>query len=162
MISAAARAVDTMANGYTRVPQTTGRPSARMYGTASAPLYRRVRRTGKRIIFPLTHAWGRTTRRFYFEDFIRVYPGGIAYNRVGLRRRSRDADVRNFRSHVKVYEFAAQFVAGKRVADIGCGAGYGCEILKKAGAAEVHGCDISKHSLRFARERYGSLATFTR
>jgi len=133
-----------------------------MTGPVSATLHRRVRRTGKRIIFPLTHAWGRVTRRFYFEDFVRVYPGGIAYNRVGLRRSARDADLRIFRSHVKVYEFAAQFVAGARVADIGCGAGYGAQILKEAGAAEVHGCDISKHSLRFARSHYGSFATFTR
>jgi len=131
-------------------------------GPTSAALSRRVRRTGKRLVFPLTHAWGRATRRFYFEDFVRVYPGGIAYNRLGLRRRARDPDLRIFRSHVKVYEFAAQFVAGKRVADVGCGAGYGCKILNEAGAAEVQGCDISKHSLRFARTHYGSFATFTR
>lgn len=131
-------------------------------GPPAAALSRRVRRTGKRIVFPLTHAWGRATRRYYFEDFVRVYPGGIAYGRLGLRRRARDDDVKIFRNHVRVYEFAAQFVAGKRVADVGCGAGYGCKILKEAGAAEVHGCDISKHSLRFARSHYGAFATFTR
>jgi len=29
-------------------------------------------------------------------------------------------------NHLKFYRFAAQFVRGKRVGDIGCGSGYGC------------------------------------
>src|SRR5215208_8004334 len=87
-------------------------PRDSVYGQDSAALYQRVRRTGKRLVFPLTHAWGRATRRFYFEDYVRVYPGGIAYNRLGLKRRAREDDLRIYRNHVKVYEFAGQFVAG--------------------------------------------------
>lgn len=128
----------------------------------SAHLHRRVRRVGKRAVFPVTHAVGRLTRRFYFEDYIRVYPDGIAYNRLGLRRHASDEDLRIFRSHVRCYRFAAQFVREKTLADIGCGAGYGSKILKESGAAEVHGCDISKASLRFAQERFGEYAHFTR
>jgi 2-polyprenyl-3-methyl-5-hydroxy-6-metoxy-1,4-benzoquinol methylase len=127
-----------------------------------AELRLRVRHTGKRMVFPVTHAIGRLTRTWYFEDHVRVYPDGIAYNRLGLRRRASDDDVRNFRNHRRVYRFAAQFVRGRSVADIGCGAGYGAQTLKEAGAAEVHACDISRSSLRFARRRYGSYASFTR
>ena len=128
----------------------------------AAALRRRVRRAGKHIVYPVTHAIGRISGRFYFEDFVRVYPDGVAYNRLGLRRRASDDDLRIFRSHVRAYRFAAQFVAGKSVADVGCGAGYGTKILKDAGAAEVHACDISKSSLRFAQQQFGGYATFTR
>ncbi|MEN3340785.1 MAG: hypothetical protein V7644_189 [Actinomycetota bacterium] len=128
----------------------------------AAGMRRGVRRVGKRAILPVTHAVGRATRRYYFEDFVRVYPGGIAYNRLGIRHRARADELKIFRNHVRVYEFAAQLVAGKRVADVGCGAGYGCKILHDAGAREVHGCDISRHALRFARRRFGACAEFTR
>jgi 2-polyprenyl-3-methyl-5-hydroxy-6-metoxy-1,4-benzoquinol methylase len=121
-----------------------------------------VRQAGKRLVFPLTHAVGRATGRYYFEDYVRVYPDAIAYNRLGLRRQASDADLRTYRNHVRVYRFAAQFVAGKRVADVGCGAGYGTKVFSDAGAAEVHACDISKSSLHFARERFGEYARFTR
>jgi 2-polyprenyl-3-methyl-5-hydroxy-6-metoxy-1,4-benzoquinol methylase len=122
----------------------------------------RARDAGRRSVISLTHLVGRATRRFYFEDFVRVYPGRVAYNRLGVRRRATDAEARNFRNHAKVYEFAAQFVRGKTVVDVGCGAGYGAQILRDAGAVEVHACDVSAHSLRFARRHYGSAATFTR
>ena len=128
----------------------------------AAVVRRRVRRAGKSVVFPLTHAVGRVTGRFYFEDWVRVYPDGIAYNRLGLRRAASDEYLRTFRSHVRVYRFAAQFVRGKVVADVGCGAGYGPKILKEAGAAAVHGCDISKSSLRFAERHFGAYASFTR
>ena len=110
----------------------------------------------------MTHAVGRATGRFYFEDYVRVYPDAIAYNRLGLRRRASDEDLRVYRNHVRVYRFAAQFVAGKRVADVGCGAGYGTKIFSDAGATEVQACDVSKSSLRFARKRFGEYARFTR
>jgi 2-polyprenyl-3-methyl-5-hydroxy-6-metoxy-1,4-benzoquinol methylase len=125
-------------------------------------LKRAVRRAAKRVVTPATHAIGRLRGSYYFEDYIRVYPGGVAYNRLGLRRRPTRADLNNFRNHMKVYEFAAQFVAGKRVADIGCGSGFGCKILKEAGAVTVHGTDISNHAVRYAKMHFGAYADFAR
>jgi SAM-dependent methyltransferase len=128
----------------------------------SGPAKTIVRRAGKRVIGAVTHAVGRFAGSYYFEDFVRVYPDGLAYNRLGLRRRARDFDLDNFRNHLKFYEFAAQFVGGKRVADIGCGSGYGCKVLREAGASAVYGADISKHALRFAGKHFGSYAEFSR
>ncbi len=44
------------------------------------------------------------------------------------------------REHVARYQFAKQFCAGKKVADIACGTGYGSKILSEA-AASVDGYD---------------------
>jgi 2-polyprenyl-3-methyl-5-hydroxy-6-metoxy-1,4-benzoquinol methylase len=125
---------------------------------ASGPL----RRLAKRLASPVTHLVGRVTGRYYFEDYVRVYPGGIAYNRFGFKRRARPHDLKNLQNHMKFYGFAAQFAPGQRVIDVGCGSGYGCKILRDAGAADVHGADVSRHALRFARKHYGSDASFTR
>ncbi len=108
-----------------------------------------------------THLIGRVTKRYYFEDYVRVYPGGIKFNRLGVRRKATTNDLNNFLNHSKFYRFAAQFVKEKRVADVGCGSGYGCEILKRSGAALVCGSDISKASINFAKSRYGNSAKFT-
>jgi 2-polyprenyl-3-methyl-5-hydroxy-6-metoxy-1,4-benzoquinol methylase len=59
----------------------------------------------------------------------------------------------NFNNHLKVYQFAAQFVPGKRVLDIGSGTGYGSEYLA-AYASSVTGIDYSKTAVRFAQSRY--------
>jgi SAM-dependent methyltransferase len=135
-------------------------------GAAGSPPAQRnshpLLRMGKRLTSPLTHFVGRITGRYYFEDFMRVYPGGIAYNRLGLKRRVRPHDLKNFRNHMKFYEFAAQFALGQRAIDVGCGSGYGCKILRDAGAAEVHGTDVSRQALRFAHKHYGPDASFTR
>lgn len=122
---------------------------------------RPFRRGAKHVVTVLTHFVGRLTRRYYFEDYVRVYPGGIAYNRLGLRRRARPHDLKNLRNHMRFYEFAAQFVPASRVIDVGCGSGYGCQVLHEAGADEVHGTDVSRHALRFARKHFGEHASFT-
>ncbi|MGZ4275053.1 MAG: methyltransferase domain-containing protein [Solirubrobacteraceae bacterium] len=109
----------------------------------------------------ITHALGRLGRRYYFEDYMRVYPGGTAFNRLGWRRSARPHDLKNFKNHMKFYGFAAQFVPGQRVVDVGCGSGYGCKIVSEAGAREVHGSDVSAHALRFARDHFGEYASFT-
>jgi 2-polyprenyl-3-methyl-5-hydroxy-6-metoxy-1,4-benzoquinol methylase len=141
----------------------TGRSHFRTQSrSALRAAHRAFRSTGKRLIVPVTHRIGRATGRHYFEDFVRVYPEGIAYNRLGLRRRARRDDLRNFRNHVRFYEFAAQFAAGLCVVDVGCGTGYGCKVLREAGARHVHGTDVSSHALRFAESRFGQYATFTR
>ena len=122
-------------------------------------LRRATRRVGKRIVFPITHLLGR--RRFYFEDFVRVYPGGVAYNRLGRRRKTTPDDMKNFKNHFKFYAFAAQFAAGKVVVDAGCGSGYGCKVLKDAGAEAVLAFDASQPALRFASEHFGDYASFS-
>jgi 2-polyprenyl-3-methyl-5-hydroxy-6-metoxy-1,4-benzoquinol methylase len=93
----------------------------------------------------LRHWIASITGRYYFEDNIRVCP---------------DHKDNNFLNHCKFYKFAAQFVNNKRVADIGCGTGYGCEILKQKGAASVRGSDISKKAIKYASSKYGDIADF--
>src|SRR5262245_53936637 len=44
-------------------------------------------------------------------------------------------------------------VKGKRVLDVGCGDGHYTRILRKAGAAEVVGIDISDRMIKLAREQ---------
>jgi 2-polyprenyl-3-methyl-5-hydroxy-6-metoxy-1,4-benzoquinol methylase len=61
-------------------------------------------------------------------------------------------------AHLKRYQFASGFVAGKRVLDIASGSGYGSRMLADAGAASVTGVDISAEAVAFATERYGSAA----
>ncbi len=114
-----------------------------------------------RIYSSVTHFIGRATKRYYFEDYMRVYPDAIRFNRFGIQQKATTKDINNYLNHRKFYEFAAQFASGKRVADVGCGSGYGCEILKRSGAALVFGSDISKASINFARSRYGNFAEFT-
>ena len=108
----------------------------------------------------LTHWIGRVSKRYYFEDYIRVYPDQIAFNRFGKSRQITKTDRNNYLNHRKYYRFVGQFVRGKAVTDVGCGSGYGCELLVESGAARVVGCDISKHALEFARQRYGKIAEF--
>lgn len=62
--------------------------------------------------------------------------------------------------HFRRYEFAANFVAGKRVVDIACGTGYGSAVLADAGAASVLGVDCSAEAIDHAKARYkaGNLA----
>jgi 2-polyprenyl-3-methyl-5-hydroxy-6-metoxy-1,4-benzoquinol methylase len=120
-----------------------------------------VRKVGKPIVGWFTHALGRRGRRHYFEDFVRVYPGEVAYNRLGRRRKPTPNDLKNFKNHAKFYEFAAQFAQGKVVVDAGCGSGYGCKILDEAGAETVLAFDASGPALQFAREEFGTHASFS-
>ncbi|MBA3807991.1 MAG: class I SAM-dependent methyltransferase [Solirubrobacterales bacterium] len=54
--------------------------------------------------------------------------------------------------HLGRYMWAAQFAAGRRVLDAGCGTGYGMQILKEGGAARVLGVDISEAAVARALE----------
>ncbi|MFC1576897.1 class I SAM-dependent methyltransferase [Candidatus Omnitrophota bacterium] len=120
-----------------------------------------MKRIKNKVYNFLAHLIGSRTKKYYNEDFIRVYPDGMVFDRFGKRRRTTNDDIKNFINHSKFYIFAAQFVKEKVVADIGCGAGYGCEILKKAGASEVCGSDISGASVEFAASRYSRYAAFS-
>lgn len=60
--------------------------------------------------------------------------------------------------HFNRYQFARQFVKGKRVLDAACGAGYGSDILARD-AEFVVGIDISEESIAYAKGEYGGKRT---
>lgn len=108
----------------------------------------------------ITHIFGRLTKKYYFEDYVRVYPDNLVFDAFGRRREATEGDRMNFLNHQKFYKFAAQFVTGKVVCDIGCGSGYGCKILKDSGASAVYGTDISRASISYAKAKFGQYAEF--
>ena len=55
--------------------------------------------------------------------------------------------------HISRYEFAKLFARGKRVLDVGCGAGYGAAFLSE-NAAQVAGFDISAEAIAYAKRHY--------
>ncbi|MGA2785024.1 MAG: class I SAM-dependent methyltransferase [Candidatus Bathyarchaeia archaeon] len=102
----------------------------------------------------------RITKQYYVEDYSRVYPNGLVFDSLGKAREPSENDINNFRNHVKFYIFASQFVKDKKVADVGCGSGYGSKILIEKGSRVVYGCDASRHAIQFAQQSYGKYATF--
>lgn len=120
-----------------------------------------IKKTYNRFYSLATHLAGKITKKYYYEDYVRVYPDGITFDGSGRRRKATKDDICNFLNHAKSYNFASQFVKDKSVADAGCGSGYGCKILKKGGAKRVCGSDISEQSIKFARSRYSDFAEFT-
>lgn len=58
-----------------------------------------------------------------------------------------------FRRHLVAYEWIAERVRGKRVADLACGEGYGSDVLART-AAEVVGVDANPEAHEHARLRY--------
>jgi len=60
-----------------------------------------------------------------------------------------------FQALAAVYAFAAGYVQGQRVLDLGCGTGYGSARLAAAGAASVVGIDSDAKSLAYARRFAG-------
>lgn len=120
-----------------------------------------MRALAVRLLEAATHLYGRVSGRYYFEDFVRVYPNGTRINRLGRRHPATPLDEKNFLNHQKSYLFAAQFARGATVADVGCGSGHGSALLKNAGAARVCGTDASTQAVRFARNQYGKIAEFS-
>jgi 2-polyprenyl-3-methyl-5-hydroxy-6-metoxy-1,4-benzoquinol methylase len=57
--------------------------------------------------------------------------------------------------HLARYLFAAQWAAGRCVADLCCGTGYGSNVLFSAGAIAAHGFDVSEPAIREAKQRFG-------
>jgi ubiquinone/menaquinone biosynthesis C-methylase UbiE len=55
--------------------------------------------------------------------------------------------------HVATYRFAAPYLAGARVLDLGCGTGYGTAMLAEQ-CASICGVDISTEAIDYARSRY--------
>jgi SAM-dependent methyltransferase len=60
-----------------------------------------------------------------------------------------------YAEHLARYWLAAQYVAGRRVLDAGCGEGYGTSLLASSGAASVVGLDVDEPTIEHAREKYG-------
>ena len=58
--------------------------------------------------------------------------------------------------HLHRYAYASQFVAGKRVLDLGSGEGYGSNMLA-ATASSVVGVDLDEAAIRHANTKYGAL-----
>jgi ubiquinone/menaquinone biosynthesis C-methylase UbiE len=58
--------------------------------------------------------------------------------------------------HIKRYEFASNFIGGKKILDIACGTGYGSAFLKNAGALKVTGIDISEEAIEYARKHFSA------
>jgi len=58
-----------------------------------------------------------------------------------------------FRRHLAAYEWIAERVAGRHVADLACGEGYGADVLAGA-AADVVGVDANPEAHEHARRRY--------
>ncbi len=70
----------------------------------------------------------------------RIIPGDPAFNY-------------SFQHHLFAYEWAVDFCSGKVVLDVGCGEGYGCNLLARQ-AAKVVGIDNSEAAVAHAQERY--------
>jgi len=62
-----------------------------------------------------------------------------------------DADLWN--EHVARYWFAARMAREQRVLDLGCGSGYGADVLARE-AREVLGIDIADDAIDYARQHY--------
>ena len=56
------------------------------------------------------------------------------------------------------YHWAAGFVSGKRVLELGCGSGPGLGYFRKHGAIQVVGSDIEDRNLEHARKHYANRA----
>lgn len=109
----------------------------------------------------LTHFVGKISGKYYFEDYVRVYPKGLAFNKFGKKRNMSENDLKNFLNHCKFYQFAAQFVNKQKVADVGCGSGYGSKILKEHGAVSYNGYDISKSAIKYAKSNFNYYGKFS-
>src|SRR3954451_23883879 len=56
--------------------------------------------------------------------------------------------------HLARYLFAAHFAPGQNVVDLGCGVGYGTNVLLASGARRALGVDISETAIEHATGRY--------
>jgi 2-polyprenyl-3-methyl-5-hydroxy-6-metoxy-1,4-benzoquinol methylase len=56
------------------------------------------------------------------------------------------------REHEARYRWAARYVAGKTVLDVGCGTAYGCSLLAHSGARRVTGVDIVFPALEHGKQ----------
>ena len=60
----------------------------------------------------------------------------------------------NYYSHLSVYRFASSLMRGLRIADAGCGTGYGAAYLAEHGTKSVLGLDVSAKAISFCQETF--------
>lgn len=58
-----------------------------------------------------------------------------------------------YQFHLATYRYSFPFVIGKHVLDLGCGSGYGTDLIAQQGA-NVAGVDISADAISYARRHY--------
>ncbi len=77
------------------------------------------------------------------------------YNRSRIAEQYQQTKAQPWRTRVEAYSLLKLIgdVQGKRVLDVACGEGYFTRMLRKAGAAEVVGIDISDRMIDLAREQ---------
>lgn len=122
-------------------PALRGLPLLRIYGAG-----RPVRPTPAEVFARLTAKWGisESDARWLTEN----------------RDERHDATLpmlppERTELHLRRYEFAAKFVASKRVVDAACGTGYGSALLRTCGgASEVVGVDIDARAVDYATRRF--------
>lgn len=56
--------------------------------------------------------------------------------------------------HLSKYRFSLKFCKGKKVLELGCGAGYGSKYLAKGGAKQVIAYDLDKKVIKFAKQNF--------
>jgi SAM-dependent methyltransferase len=64
-----------------------------------------------------------------------------------------------FRRHEAAYRFLAPSCVGASVLEVGCGEGYGAELLRRAGARTVLAMDYDATVVRHVRQRYPSVSS---
>lgn len=60
-----------------------------------------------------------------------------------------------FSRHRYAYEYVQQFVTNKIVIDVGCGTGYGCEILAQK-AKRVYGIDYDNEAINYCKKNFAT------
>jgi SAM-dependent methyltransferase len=79
-------------------------------------------------------------------------------NSSGHHERIMPDDIPEEPYHIARYAFAVHWAPGRRVADLGCGVGYGANLLAAAGATRVWAVDVNPQVIQYAQARYGSAA----
>ena len=74
--------------------------------------------------------------------------------RAGCRIIPDTVDELTYLKHIARYNFAVNYVRGKKVLDIGSGTGYGSHLLAGAGATSVVGLDVSTESVAYAQAQF--------
>lgn len=115
----------------------------------------------------------------FSHAFFRRCGNALRKLRAGLRLRGENIspEVPNdlYQAHRSIYLFATQFISESRsphfvsvgvkrresrlrfarVLDVGCGAGYGTALLRRAGAETAVGIDLDPRNVAYARRRFG-------
>lgn len=121
---------------------------------SAPPWYRTVLRAEDALLYSLRD---RLPTSAHLQDGEVETSGFVLNERLGVLAAERMVPGNNASpymvQHVARYVWAMSAVQGKRVADLGCGDGYGSELLSWV-CPEVIGVDVSEEALGHARECY--------